>query len=132
MKIVLVDDNPINLAVLGSVCAKIESAEWVSFGDAEQSIAYLMVNPVDLIIVDYSMPRITGIELIKRLRASPRHGHTPIIVLTSSSELSVRRRAFEVGATEFISKPVRPPELLARIKTALERASQLDVAAGAF
>ncbi len=116
MKVVAIDDDPINLEIVKQVCAKLDGAEQLGFTDSELAICHLIQTPADLVIVDYSMPRITGIEVIKRLRASPRHQTTPIIMLTSSSEHAVRTRAREVGVTDFISKPFRPMELLARLK----------------
>lgn len=123
MKIVVIDDSPTNLVVLGSLTTRIKNSGYVAFSDSERAIEHLMCNDADVIVVDYSMPKITGVELIKRMRASVRHAATPIIMVTSSAELAVRRRALEVGATAFISKPVKPVEFLATMQ---ELASQSE------
>lgn len=128
MKIVIIDDSTTNLIVLRGFCSKLEGADCVGFADSEQAIDFLMANDADLVMVDYSMPRVTGIEVIKRMRASERHGTTPIIMVTSSAEVAVRRRALEVGATEFLTKPVKAPELMARIK-GLTAARQTSICA---
>ena len=115
MKIVLVDDSSTNVIILRKLCGKIDGAEPIAFTDSETAIEYLMVNEVAIVVVDYSMPRITGIELVKRLRASPRHGETPVVMLTASTEIAVRRRALEVGVSDFLTKPVRTGPFLDRL-----------------
>jgi len=117
MKIVVVDDSPTNLIVLRSLTAKIVDSSCLGFTDSEQAIEHLMSNDADVIVVDYSMPKITGVELTKRMRATPRHAQTPIIMVTSSTEMAVRRRAIEVGVTAFLNKPVNAAEFLTGVKS---------------
>lgn len=122
MRIVVIDDSQTNLVVLRALCVK-HSAECVSFTGPEAAIDYLLENDADAIVVDYSMPGMTGIEMIKRLRASPRHAETPTIMVTSSLELAVRRRAMEVGASAFLNKPLKPAEFQERLAALREAQS---------
>lgn len=126
MNIIVIDDSPTNLIVLRGLAAKIADSTCLGFTDSEGAIAYLMANDADVIIVDYSMPKITGVELIKRMRASARHARTPIVMVTSSLESAVRQRALEVGATAFLTKPVKPADFLAGVtRIANERATRV-------
>jgi putative two-component system response regulator len=117
MKIVVIDDSATNLAILCGLCARIDGSICYSFTDCELAIQHLMSDDIDVIIVDYSMPKITGVELIKRMRASYRHAKTPIVMVTGSGEMAVRNRALEVGATVFLNKPVKPAEFFATVKS---------------
>lgn len=116
MKIVLIDDSTTNLVILRNLCGRIVGAECISYTDAEPALEYLFSNDVGLIILDYSMPRITGVEMTKRLRASPRHGTTPIVMVTGSTEVAVHKRAVEVGVTDLFLKPIRVADYLARLE----------------
>lgn len=130
MKIVLVDDSATSLMVLRSLCGRIVGAECIAYTDAEQAIEYLFANDVAMIVVDYSMPRITGVELVKRLRASPRHGMTPIVMVTGSTEMAVYKRASEVGVTDFLIKPIRPADYIRQLERLLvSRNNELAVLA---
>lgn len=119
MKIVLIDDSATNNLVLRKLSERISGAECFAFTDAELALEYLFANDAALVIIDYSMPKITGIELAKRLRASPRHGTTPLVMVTATAELAVRRRAAEVGVSEFLVKPIRAAEYVSRLEALL-------------
>jgi len=109
-QIVIVDDSTTTASILRSLSSKLDGVNSVAFTDAVEALDYLRENSANLVIVDYSMPSITGIEIAKRLRRSMRHLDTPIIMLTASKEPTVRTRALEVGVTAFLNKPVRPQE----------------------
>lgn len=130
MHIILIDDNPINLSILQALASRIDGARCSAFSKSEEAFAYLLSNDADVIVVDYSMPHITGTEIIKRMRASSKHATTPIIMVTSSTEAAVRKRALDVGATDFLTTPVNGAEFIARI-TAVEARLQRDKARAA-
>lgn len=108
VRIVLIDDSETNLAVLRSLTLKALPGQCTCdvFKQSEEALDHLMLGAADLVIVDYSMPKMTGVEIIKRLRASPQHALTPVIMVTGSMETAVRKRALEVGATDFLTKPL--------------------------
>ncbi len=106
MRIVAIDDSQTTLAVLSTLCAKACECQTVAFTDSLSALEYLAVTPADMILVDYSMPGITGTEFIRRLRATARNKKTPIVMITSSREALVRRRALEVGAGAVLHKPI--------------------------
>src|SRR5579871_6093852 len=83
----------------------------------------------DLIVLDWMLPGLSGIELCRRLRARPETKQLPIIMLTARGEESERVRGLATGADDYIVKPFSVPELLARIRALLRRASPERLAA---
>jgi putative two-component system response regulator len=120
MAVVIVDDSVTNLVVLKSLMASVRSSEIVTFSDSEKAAQYLATHGSDLIIVDYSMPKMNGIEFISTVRRQPHHAETPIVMVTQQSDREVRMRALDVGATDFLSKPVDPSEFKARARNLLK------------
>jgi len=83
----------------------------------------------DLVILDWMLPGISGIELCRRLRARPETSEVPIIILTARGEESERVRGLATGADDYIVKPFSVPELLARVRGLLRRARPERMAA---
>ncbi len=86
---------------------------------AGEALEILQSQPVDLVISDIRMPGTDGVELLTRLRATARFQHLPVIMLTGETDNSVRNAALGMGATDYLSKPVDPHELTARVRNAL-------------
>ena len=74
----------------------------------------------DLILLDFMMPEIDGLEVCSLLKANPKTADIPVIFLTASNKKIHLLQAFERGAVDYVTKPFNPPELLARVKTHLE------------
>lgn len=129
MAIVIVDDSPTNLAVLKSLAANVYDGETKAFTSPRAAAEYLAENTADLIIVDFSMPDLNGIEFIHKLRARPEHKSTPIVMVTHFSDLVVRQKALEAGATDFVNKPVEAIEFKSRIKQLLSKKPSSEPAA---
>ena len=114
MHVVLIDDNRSNLAVFGRILRGFEESEVVAFHDPLEGFEYTLGNPVDLVIVDYRMPGMDGIEFIRRFRDA--HGPaTHIIMVTMADEREVRYSAFDAGANEHITRPLDHREFRVRI-----------------
>lgn len=79
----------------------------------------------DIIIVDVKLPDLDGYEVVQRLRSTPRFRSTPIIFLTSQTELPNKLKGFEVGADDFLGKPFQPEELVARIGLLMRRSEAM-------
>ena len=80
----------------------------------------------DLILLDWMLPEENGIELLRRLRKDDDRKDIPVIMLTAMAEDEHKVRGLEVGADDYITKPFSPPELVARIKAVLRRATGAD------
>jgi two-component system, OmpR family, phosphate regulon response regulator PhoB len=85
-------------------------------------------RPPDLVILDWMLPGLSGIELCRRLRARPDTRQLPIIMLTARGEESERVRGLSTGADDYIVKPFSVPELLARVSALLRRSSPERIA----
>lgn len=78
-------------------------------------------NKPDLILVDWMLPGLSGVEFIKQLKAKEATRHIPIILLTARAEENNKLQGFDAGADDYVTKPFSPAELIARIKTILRR-----------
>jgi two-component system phosphate regulon response regulator PhoB len=94
--------------------------------DAEQGLEWLKKQHPDLILLDWMLPGIDGIEFIRRLRANEAVADIPVIMLTAKGESEDLVKGLGVGADDYVNKPFSPPELIARIKAVLRRCSAVD------
>jgi putative two-component system response regulator len=117
--IAIIDDNPVNLTLLQHLLQREGNCRTVSFGDPRDGLRFCLENDPDLILVDYMMPSMNGIELITEFRARERSGEVPIVMITASDEREVRHGALQVGATDFLTKPIDNKELSARVRNML-------------
>lgn len=116
MRILIVDDSPINLMVLKGIITKLDGVDVSTFSDPLRAIAACEETQFDVVVADYMMPGIDGIALVERLRGMPSYASLPIIMITSEDEKRTCIRALEAGATDFITKPIEPVELKARLR----------------
>jgi two-component system phosphate regulon response regulator PhoB len=93
---------------------------------AEQALQSLAENRVDLMLLDWMLPGISGVELARRLKKDPGYKDLPIILLTARGEEEDKIRGLEIGADDYVTKPFSPKELLARIKAVMRRSGKLS------
>ena len=124
MRILIVDDDEIALAMLGNA---LEAAgyEVECAPDGRAALDILAQRPARLVISDWDMPQMNGIELCQRLRAGDHSGYVYIILLTSHDGTQRIVEGMSAGADDFISKPFDPPELLVRVRAG-ERVLSLE------
>lgn len=133
MNVVIVDDTPLNLSLLKAMVSKLPDCTAVVFQSPIEGLNWCLDNDVDLLIVDYMMPELDGIEFIRRLRARPDKAEIPVLMVTASIDRQVRYDALEAGATDFLTKPVDTYEFRPRVRNMLElRRNQLIVSQRAF
>ncbi len=127
--LLLVDDTPANIQVLVELLRGDYDLKVATRG--AQALEICEKTPqLDLILLDVMMPEMDGYEVCRRLRAAPATRGLPIIFITSKNEEDDVVRGFELGASDYVSKPFRPAELLARVRTHLMiRAQQLEIEA---
>jgi len=92
---------------------------------AEEALKVLAENRVDLLLLDWMLPGISGVELAKRLKREPGYKDLPIILLTARGEEEDKIRGLEIGADDYVTKPFSPKELIARIKAVMRRSGKL-------
>ena len=123
--ILVVDDTPDNLALMSSLLKDQYKVKVANGGEKALRVAQVD-NPPDLILLDIMMPEMDGYQVLERLKNDPRTRDTPVIFLTAKSEVEDERRGLELGAVDYITKPISPPIVLARVKTQLSLKAAAD------
>ncbi len=100
--------------------------EWNGVSDVTEADAQIGIRRPDLIILDWMLPGLSGVDFARRVRRNPATRDIPIIMLTARSEEDDRIRGLEAGADDYICKPFSPRELIARVKAVLRRTSNSD------
>ncbi len=125
MKILLVDDDDIALAVASKVLRS-EKHEVLLAEDGKEALEILRRNNIQLVITDWNMPILNGLELCKYIRANSSGGYIYVVIVTSRNRKEDLIEGYSAGADDFISKPFEPVELLLRVRNA-ERILRLDI-----
>ncbi len=116
--ILVVDDTPDNITLLCSLLGDLYKNKVATNGPKALKIAMSDPN-LDLILLDIMMPDMDGYEVCRQLKADPRTKHIPIIFLTAKTQEGDETKGFELGAVDYITKPIIPPILMARVHTHL-------------
>lgn len=115
----VIDDNPVNLTLFKTLLERIPGCKAVAFDDAEAGLAWARQQRPDLIVLDYRMPGLDGVELVQRLRASPGCDELPVLMITADADKDTRYRALTSGANDFLTKPIDRIEFSARASNLL-------------
>lgn len=112
--VLVVDDTADNLTLMAALLKDTYRVKVVNHGEKGLAIAG-SATPPDLILLDIMMPQIDGYEVCRRLKANPSTRDIPVIFLTAKSDEEAEEKGFELGAVDYITKPISPPILLARV-----------------
>jgi len=124
--LIVEDEEPLTLLLRYNLEAEGYEVDIAARGDDAE--IKLKESPPDLVLLDWMLPGLSGIELCRRVRARTDTERMPIIMLTARGEESERVRGLAIGADDYIVKPFSVPELLARIRALLRRAKPGQVA----
>jgi two-component system response regulator RpfG len=118
--VLVVDDQSTGRAILEEVVRAIDqNATVATFNHPRIAAAWAEKMSADLVLVDYRMPEIDGIEFVSRLRRLPHYAHVPMVMVTVSDDKKVRYAALDAGVTDFLIKPIDTRECLARCRNLL-------------
>jgi putative two-component system response regulator len=117
--ILVVDDTPDNLLLMSDLLKHLYTVKAANNGEKAIRIAQDQPQP-DLILLDIMMPGMTGHEVARVLQADTRTGNIPIIFLTAMASSADESHGLELGAADYITKPISPPVVLARVRTQLK------------
>lgn len=121
MKVLVVDDSSLNLAIVKRYLENISDITNIQLcNDPEKANALMKEHDFDIMILDIIMPKMTGIEMLEQLKADPKYDDIPIIMLTSLNDLESYKKCFQLGAFDYINKPINVIEFNARLKVAIE------------
>lgn len=118
-KILIVDDNPENIKVIANILDE-EGFKLAFAQSGEEALKILENNTFDLILLDVMMPQMDGCEVCERLKADIKTKNVPIIFITAKDQIEDEKKGLELGAVDYITKPIEPSITLARVKTHLE------------
>ncbi|MDI6531367.1 fused response regulator/phosphatase [Bacillus mycoides] len=133
MSILIVDDNPVNIFVIEKILKQAGYQDLVSLNSAQELFEYIHFgkdssrhNEIDLILLDIMMPEIDGLEVCRRLQKEEKFKDIPIIFVTALEDANKLAEALDIGAMDYITKPINKVELLARMRVALRLKSELN------
>jgi eukaryotic-like serine/threonine-protein kinase len=126
IQILVVDDDPV---IREFVKLHLSSANFVVrlAEDGEEGLVAAVQQPPDLIISDVSMPKMDGFQLLEAIRGQPSTAAIPLILLSQHGDVSVFRRGMELGADDFLAKPVKRQDLLSSVNARLKRAERTRI-----
>lgn len=122
--ILVVDDARINVEVYERILAQVEDSKIVGFTSSKMAMTWLLNNKPDLVITDFRMPELDGLQLIEQFRTQPTSKGVPIVMITSSKEKEIRHKALELGVDDFLEKPADPVAFLTRSRNLLKMREQ--------
>jgi adenylate cyclase len=121
-RLLIVDDTPDNLFLMGALLEDRYAVMTAENGEVAVAIAG-SATPPELILLDIMMPGMDGYEVMRRLRRNPATAAIPVIFLTALTSIDEEQFGLDLGAVDYITKPISPPVVLARVNAHLERSS---------
>jgi len=123
--ILIIDDEVDALTLLSRAIGTM--FDLVTKHDGNEALKWLQAGNVpDLILTDVMMPNMDGAEFVKILRSSKSHRHTPIIVVSANNDVRTRIKFLQLGANDYLAKPVHPEELVLRINNIFKLLSRAE------
>jgi two-component system cell cycle response regulator DivK len=113
--ILYVEDNEYNRKIVRQLLSR-SSCRLIEAADGEAGLAIAQQDLPDLILMDVQLPKMSGLDATRRLKADALTSHIPIIVITSYALSGDREKAMQAGASSYLAKPYSPSELLAMVK----------------
>ena len=124
-KVMIVEDNPQNMKLI-EMLLRAKSYILLKACDGEEALDMATREQPDLIVMDMQLPKMSGLEVTKRLRQMPVFSHTPIIALTAYAMRGDKERFLEAGCNAYISKPINTRELPEIIARMLQEDKKID------
>ncbi len=125
-RIVIIDDEPINVEIVSEHLRVAGYQQFFTTSDSTKAMDLIRKERPDVILLDIMMPQVSGLDILDELRESEDFFDLPVIILTAATEREMKLKAFEGGATEFLTKPLDSVELLVRLKNVLGMKAHFD------
>ena len=119
-RVLVVEDEPAQREVL-AYNLEAEGFDVATTGDGEEALTLIAEAPPDVVVLDWMLPGVSGIEVCRRLKARPETRGLPVIMLSARAEEVDRVRGLETGADDYVVKPYSVIELMARVRSQLRR-----------
>lgn len=118
-KVLVVDDQPQMVELLQAYLEDLPQVTVLTAADGEQALQKVASDRPDLVLLDIMMPRMTGFEVCRRMKADPATRTIPVIMVTALDEMSDIERGIDVGSDDYLVKPIKKVELVSRVSTLL-------------
>jgi len=119
-KVLIVEDSTASREFIASTIERIEGAEVICTSSGFDALKLLPRHRFDLIITDINMPDINGLELINFVKKNPNYRETPLFIVTGQAREQDRERGLQLGAAEFLVKPLAPDQLCSLVRRYLK------------
>lgn len=124
-RLLVIDDEPINIILIEKCLRHAGYQQVQPHSDATSALETIARERPDVVLMDICMP-VSGLEILGRMQQDPTLSHIPVIMITAHDDEQTRQQALESGATDLLGKPIRPTELLPRVRNALVVKSHYD------
>jgi response regulator RpfG family c-di-GMP phosphodiesterase len=126
LAVVIIDDNPVNLLLLKKLVLGLGSGEPICFEDPLEALEYCLENPPGVVVTDYMMPNLDGLQLVEKFQQVPDLRNTLVLMVTAVEDKELLKDALKAGVTDFLTKPVDGVEFRLRLRTLLRLANSLN------
>jgi len=116
----VVEDSPMMRQLIVLALSRVRNLHVTEADDGVDGLRKLATGKFDIILTDINMPIMDGLKLVKRVRTDATHKATPIIVITTEGSIEDRKRALDLGANAYITKPIQAPQVIAKVKELLK------------
>jgi putative two-component system response regulator len=127
--IMIIDDESYNVLVVRKFLQHAGYENFVTTTESPQAIDLMKRDLPDMVLLDIMMPEVSGIDILRVMKITPELSTIPVIILTASPDPALKTQALELGATDFLAKPVDPSELVLRVKNVLAAKANFDMLA---
>ncbi|HEY7164732.1 MAG TPA: EAL domain-containing protein [Candidatus Binatia bacterium] len=124
--VMMVDDEPTTMEVLQAFLENEGYQHFITTTDSTRAMELIASENPDIVLLDLNMPKVSGFDILRQIRAHSRFRHIPAIVLTSSDDSKTKLSALQLGASDFLAKPVDPSELALRLRNTLAAKAYQD------
>lgn len=118
-KILIVDDEPVNIKVTRRYLQRDGYDNFITLTDSREAMDVILREDPDLVLLDILMPEVSGLDILRMVRERPGFENLPVVILTASTAPETKHTALQLGATDFLAKPVDPSELIPRVRNML-------------
>jgi two-component system, chemotaxis family, chemotaxis protein CheY len=121
LKVMIVDDTTTSRMLIRDGLESLGITNVIQANDGEQALKLMMASPVHLVISDYNMPKLDGLQLLQAIRAYKPTTRTPFIMLTGRSDKEILEKGMKLGLNNYITKPFTIPALKKALETVVGR-----------
>lgn len=127
-RIMIVDDEPLNIMTFRQHLKGDGYSNFICCEKSTEALSLIRDSEPDVLLLDINMPEVSGLDILRVVGLDPSLQHIPVLVLTAATDPAIRREALDLGASDFLTKPVEPDELIPRVRNAVILKQHFDMA----